>query len=32
VQATLEFLDQRRLLGLLFNGAQVRQGRYGYAS
>jgi capsular exopolysaccharide synthesis family protein len=32
VQATLEFLDERRLLGLLFNGAQVRQGRYGYAS
>ena len=32
VQATLEFLDQRRLLGLLLNGAQVRQGRYGYAS
>ena len=32
VQATLEFLDQRRLLGLLLNGAQVKQGRYGYAS
>ena len=32
VQATLEFLDQRRLLGLLLNGAQARQGRYGYAS
>jgi Mrp family chromosome partitioning ATPase len=32
VQATLEFLDERRLLGLLLNGAQVRQGRYGYAS
>ncbi len=32
VQATLEFLDQRRLLGLLLNGAVVRQGRYGYTS
>jgi capsular exopolysaccharide synthesis family protein len=32
VQATLEFLDQRRLLGLLLNGAQAQQGRYGYAS
>ena len=32
VHATLESLDQRRLLGLLLNGAQVRQGRYGYAS
>jgi capsular exopolysaccharide synthesis family protein len=32
VQATLEFLDQRRLLGLLLNGAQAHRGRYGYAS
>jgi capsular exopolysaccharide synthesis family protein len=32
VQATLEFLDERRLLGLLLNGAQAQQGRYGYAS
>jgi capsular exopolysaccharide synthesis family protein len=32
VQATLEFLDQRRLLGLLLNGAHAQQGRYGYAS
>ena len=32
VQATLEFLDQRRLLGLLLNGAHAHRGRYGYAS
>jgi len=32
VEATLEILDRRRLLGLLLNGAQVDQGRYGYAS
>ena len=31
VEATLEILDRRRLLGLLLNGAQVDQGRYGYA-
>jgi capsular exopolysaccharide synthesis family protein len=32
VEATLEILDRRRLLGLLLNGAQVDQGRYGYAT
>jgi capsular exopolysaccharide synthesis family protein len=32
VQATLEFLDRSRLLGLLLNGAQTSRGRYGYAS
>jgi len=31
VQSTLEILDRRRLLGLVLNGAQVNQGRYGYA-
>jgi capsular exopolysaccharide synthesis family protein len=31
VQSTLEILDRRRLLGLVLNGAQVDQGRYGYA-
>jgi len=32
LQAVLELLDRRRVLGLLLNGAQVDQGRYGYAS
>ena len=32
VEATLEILDRRRLLGLVINGAQVDQGRYGYVS
>jgi succinoglycan biosynthesis transport protein ExoP len=32
VQATLEFLDESRLLGLLLNGAQAHRGRYGYAN
>lgn len=32
VQATLEIMDRRRVLGLLLNGAQVDQGRYGYTS
>jgi capsular exopolysaccharide synthesis family protein len=32
VQSTLEILDRRRLLGLVLNGAQVDQGRYGYSA
>ena len=32
VEAALEILDRRRLLGLVLNGAQVDQGRYGYAT
>jgi len=32
VQATLEIMDRRRILGLLLNGAQVDQSRYGYTS
>lgn len=32
VEATLEILDRRRLLGLVLNGAQTSQGRYGYSS
>jgi Mrp family chromosome partitioning ATPase len=32
VEATLEILDRGRLLGLLLNGAQVDQGRYGYVT
>ena len=32
VEAALEILDRRRLLGLVLNGAHVNQGRYGYAS
>lgn len=32
VEAALEILDRRRLLGLVLNGAQVEQGRYGYAT
>lgn len=32
VRAALDILDQRRLLGLVLNGAQVNQGRYGYAN
>jgi capsular exopolysaccharide synthesis family protein len=31
VEAALEILDRRRLLGLVLNGAEVEQGRYGYA-
>lgn len=31
VEAALEVLDRRRLLGLVLNGAEVDQGRYGYA-
>jgi capsular exopolysaccharide synthesis family protein len=32
VEAALEILDRRRLLGLVLNGAQTGQGRYGYSS
>jgi capsular exopolysaccharide synthesis family protein len=32
IEAALEILDRRRLLGLVLNGAQVEQGRYGYAN
>jgi capsular exopolysaccharide synthesis family protein len=32
IEAALEILDRRRLLGLVLNGAQVDQGRYGYAT
>jgi protein-tyrosine kinase len=32
VEAALEILDRRRLLGLILNGAHVDQGRYGYSS
>jgi protein-tyrosine kinase len=31
VQAVLEILDRRRLLGMLINGVDVPEGRYGYA-
>jgi capsular exopolysaccharide synthesis family protein len=30
VEAALEFLDRRRLVGLVLNGARVPQGRYSY--
>jgi capsular exopolysaccharide synthesis family protein len=32
VEASIELIDRRRLLGLLLNGAQMSQGRYGYIS
>jgi capsular exopolysaccharide synthesis family protein len=32
IESALEILDRRRLLGLVLNGAQVDQGRYGYAT
>ena len=32
VEASIELIDRRRLLGLLLNGAQMPQGRYGYIS
>jgi capsular exopolysaccharide synthesis family protein len=32
VEAALEILDRRRVLGLVLNGARVEQGRYGYTS
>lgn len=31
VQAVLEILDRRRLLGMLINGVDIPEGRYGYA-
>ena len=30
IEASVELIDRRRLLGLLLNGAYMRQGRYGY--
>jgi capsular exopolysaccharide synthesis family protein len=32
IQTVLEILDRERVLGLLLNGAVVKQGRYGYVS
>jgi capsular exopolysaccharide synthesis family protein len=32
VEAAVELMDRRRLLGLLLNGAHMAQGRYGYIS
>jgi capsular exopolysaccharide synthesis family protein len=32
IEAVLDILDRRRLLGLVLNGAHVDQGRYGYAT
>jgi capsular exopolysaccharide synthesis family protein len=32
VEAAVELMDRRRLLGLLLNGAHMSQGRYGYIS
>lgn len=32
VEASIELIDRRRLLGLLLNGARMSQGRYGYIS
>jgi capsular exopolysaccharide synthesis family protein len=32
VEAALDILDRRRLLGLVLNGATVERGRYGYSS
>lgn len=32
VEATLELLDRRRMLGLVLNGARIPQGRYSYYS
>ena len=31
IQAVLEILDRQRILGLLLNGVDSDQGRYGYA-
>jgi len=31
IEAVLEILDRQRMLGLLINGVEVDQGRYGYA-
>jgi capsular exopolysaccharide synthesis family protein len=32
IEASVELIDRRRLLGLLLNGAHMPQGRYGYIS
>jgi len=32
IEASIELIDKRRLLGLLLNGAYMSQGRYGYIS
>ncbi len=32
VEACLEMLDQRNVIGTVFNGAQIDRGRYGYVS
>ena len=32
VETSIDLIDRRRLLGLLLNGAQMAQGRYGYVS
>jgi Mrp family chromosome partitioning ATPase len=32
VEACLELLDQRNVIGMVLNGAQVDRGRYGYVS
>jgi len=32
VEAVVEILDRHRILGLLINGVEADQGRYGYAS
>jgi capsular exopolysaccharide synthesis family protein len=32
VEASVELVDRRRLLGLVLNGAEMAQGRYGYVS
>ena len=31
IEATLDLLDRRRLLGLILNGTRASEGRYGYA-
>jgi Mrp family chromosome partitioning ATPase len=31
LEAVLEILDRQRILGLLINGVDIDQGRYGYA-
>jgi hypothetical protein len=31
LEAVLEILDRKRILGLLINGVDADQGRYGYA-
>jgi Mrp family chromosome partitioning ATPase len=32
VEACLEMLDQRNVIGMVLNGAQIDRGRYGYVS